>query len=111
MRNLKTSDLFSLSKIIKKMNIKEDIKALVKNVTGMKPEERQIAEQTMQTDLVMLLIENIGNAEKEVYKLLADISGKTVKEIEDMNIDNFINMIKEIFSQDGIGNFLSVALR
>lgn len=111
MRNLKTSDLFTLSKIVKKMNIKNDIKSLAKDITGLTEDEKIKAEQTMQIDLVMLFVENIGSAEKEIYNLFADITSKTAKEIEDMDLDKFIELITELFKQDGISNFLSQALK
>lgn len=111
MRNLRTSDLFSLSKIIKKMNIKEDIKALVKNITNLNTEERKNVEKAMQIDLVMLFVENISTAEKEVYKLFADISNKSTKEIEEMGISEFIKLVQDLFNQEDIGDFLSMALK
>ena len=111
MRNLRTSDLFSLSKIIKKMNIKEDIKALVKNITNLNTEERKNVEKAMQIDLVMLFVENISTAEKEVYKLFADISSKSPKEIEEMGVSEFIELVQDLFNQEDIGDFLSMALK
>lgn len=111
MRNLKTSDLFTLSRIIKKMNIKEDIKLLAKDITGLSNEEKKKAEQSMQIDLTMLFAENIGSAEAEVYKLFADLTDQTVKDIKDMDLDKFIELIQEIFKQGNLGNFLSTALK
>jgi hypothetical protein len=108
-RKLKTSDLFSLSRIIKKMNIKDEIKGLAKDVTGATPEEKKKAEQSMEIDLAMLFVENIGSAEKEIYKFFADITGKTAADIENMDLNDFINLVKELFNQDGFASFLSTA--
>ena len=111
MRNLKAPDLFSLSRIIKKMNVKEEIKALAKDITGVTEEEKVKAEQTMQIDLLMLFIENIGSAEKEIYKLLADLNGITSKEIENMDLDKLIDIIKELFEQKSLGSLFTTALK
>lgn len=111
MRKLKTSDLFGLSKILKKMDIKSDIKALAKDVTGLSDEEKAKASQELQIDLAMLFVENIGSAEKEIYNFLADITENTVEKIKDMDLGDFINLIKELFSQEGLGSFLSTALK
>ena len=109
MRNLKTSDLFSLSRILKKMNIKEDIKKFAKDVTGKTPEEKKKAEQDMEIELAMLFVENIGAAEKEIYKFFADLTGKTAADIENMDLNDFMNLVQELFNQDGFASFLSTA--
>lgn len=111
MRNLKTSDIFGLSRILKKMNIKEDIKKLARNVTGTTPEEKKKAEQNMEIDLVMLFVENISSAEKEIYKFFADLTGKNAADIENMELSKFIDLVKELFNQDGFENFLSAVSR
>jgi hypothetical protein len=108
-RKLKTSDLFSLSRILKKMNIKDDIKGLAKNVTGLSKEQKKKAEQEMEIDLAMLFFENITNAEQEIYKFFGDISGKKPEEIADQPPKDTLNMIKELINQEGIGSFLSAA--
>jgi hypothetical protein len=108
MRKLKTSDLFSLSRILKKMNIKEDIKKLAKDITGATPEEKKKAEQGMEIDLAMLFVENIGLAEREIYKFFADLTGEAASNIENMDLDKFIDLVKELFNQDGFASFLSV---
>ena len=110
MRNLKTSDLFILSKIIKKMDIKSDIKALSQDLVGKTDEEKIKAEQGLQIDLLMLFTENIGSAEKEIYNLLADLEGKKPKEIEDMELAGFIVLIKELFEQESLTSLFSMAL-
>lgn len=109
MRKLKTSDLFSISRILKKMNIKDEIKGLAKDITGATPEEKEKAQQSMEIDLAMLFVENIGSAEKEIYKFFADLTGKSTTDIENMDLNNFINLVKELFNQEGFASFLSTA--
>lgn len=109
MRNLKTSDLFVMSRIIKKMNIKNELKGLVKDVTGKTPEEKKKATQELEVDIAMLFVENIGNVEKEIYKFLADLSNKKAEDIENQPPKDTINMVKELFNQQGFSDFLSTA--
>lgn len=111
MRAIKTRDLFKLSKIIKKMDIKSDIKALTQDITGLSEDEKAKANQNLQVDIAMLIIENIGSAENEIYGFLADLTGSTVESIQDMDLGEFIELIKDIFTQEGIGDFLSTALK
>lgn len=108
MRNLKTSDLFSLSRILKKMDIKNELKKLVTNITGT-PKERKKAEKELEIDMIMLFVENISNAEQDTYKFLSDLSGKTPQEIENQAPKETITMIKELFSKEGFNDFLSLA--
>jgi hypothetical protein len=111
MRKLKTSDIFALTRIVKKMNIKKEIAEVAKDVSGFTADEKVKAEATMQTSIILIFVENLGSAETEIYKLLADVTGTTAEDIENMDIDLLIPMIKELFSQEGIGSFLSVALK
>lgn len=111
MRKLITKDIFTLSRIIKKMNIKKEIAEVAKDVTGFSAEEKVKAEATMQTSLVLIFIENLGSAEQEIYSLLADVTGSTEKEIEGMDLSLLIPLIKELFNQEGIGSFFSSALK
>lgn len=110
-RNLKTKDLFSLTRIIKKMNMKAEIKELAKDITGKSDEEKKAAEQGLKADLMLMFIENIGNAESEIYKLLGNLSGKQPKEIEDQSLKDTFKMIEELFSEENFGDFLSTALK
>lgn len=109
MRNLKTSDLFKLSRIIKKMNIKNEIKGLAKDITGDTSEGKKKAEQNLQIDLAMLFAENVGAAEKEIYKFFADLTGKSSTKIENMDLKDFMNLVQELFNEEDIGSFLSTA--
>lgn len=111
MRSLQTSDLFSLTRIIKKMDIKNDIKALSKDITALSDEEKLKAKDSFNIDLMLLFIENIGNAEKEVYKFLASLSGKTEDEIAKQKITETIEMLEAIFDDEQFGDFFDTALK
>lgn len=111
MRNLLTQDLFPLTRIIKKMNIKSDIKAIAKDLNGLSDEEKLKAKDSLNIDLMMLFIENIGSAEKEIYKLLANLSGKTEKEIAEQKLIETIDMLKAIFNDDQFDDFFGVAVK
>jgi hypothetical protein len=111
MRSLKTSDLFSLTRIIKKMNIKDEIKGLITDVSSLSDADKANALQKVQMELVLLFIENIGNAEKEIYKLLADMNDCTAKDIENQSPLKTIEMIQAISNDEELVNFLKVALK
>lgn len=110
-RNLKTKDLFSFTRIIKKMALREELKKMFVDVTGKTDKEKKQATQEMEINLFLLFIENIGNAEQEAYKFLGDLSGKKPKEIEDQAPEDTIGMIKELFSEEQFKSFLSLAVK
>ena len=110
MRKLKTSDLFKLSKIVKKMDVKEDVKSLAVDVTGKSDEEKLKINQDLQVDLLFLFMERLGNAEQDIYSFLADLCFVTENEIKDMDLDEFIGLVKELFAQESLGQLFTMAL-
>jgi hypothetical protein len=111
MRNLKTADLFSVSRIIKKMNIKENLRNLTQDVTEFTKEEKEKVNKNLQIDLLMLLVENLGSAEQEIYKLIGDLESKSPKEIEAMELDAFMELMKGLLAQESLGKLFSMALK
>ena len=124
MGKLQSSDFFTFTRIIKKMGIREELKILAKKAGDVQPptgkmtdEERavqlekikEIATNEMQIEIIMIFIENISNAENEVYKFVADISEKTLKELKDLNV--FMESIQAIFEDETIKSFFKLALK
>ena len=56
-----------------------------------------------------VILENLPNAEKYIYQLLSNLSGMTVKELEDMNPEMFLTMIMDVVKQSGFADFFKVA--
>lgn len=97
MRNLKSSDLFKMSRILKKMNLNDHIKF----------EEGLTAEQFGQKFFITLM-ENLGNAEDEFNALLADLVGITEEEFSELDIEETFEIITQFKDQGGIKRFLSL---
>ena len=111
MRQLITSDLFTLSRILKKMGVRNAVASLAKDTSGMSKDEKAAAEQNLSVQIPLIFIENMGNAEKECYKFLASLTGKTPDEIEHPPAGNTLDMVNELFAQEGFGSFLSTAAK
>jgi len=124
MRKIISPDFFTFTKIIKKMGIREELKKLAKSATNIKApegkmtvEERDIAFlkikedaiNEMEIDGIMIFIENIASAEAEVYKFIADISGKNKEELSDPII--FMESIQAIFEDEALKSFFKLALK
>lgn len=95
MRELKTTDIFKMSKILKKMDIKMDV--------GGKAQEQVGA------DLILRLGENIHLAETEVNEFMGSLIGITAKEFSELPITKTFEYLEEFRNIPGIANFLKFA--
>ena len=102
---LKTRDLFIVQKIYKKMELKEEMKKMTVDVTDKTEEERNKISSDKSIEFVNLIIENIDKAEQEVYQLLANYSDKTVDEIENQDLFDTLDEIKELITDERLINF------
>jgi hypothetical protein len=95
LRGLKTSDIFKMSKILKKMNLKVNV--------GEKS-NRQVG-----ADFIITVFENIHLAENEVNEFLADMSGMKPEEFSELPLEKTLEIIKEFKQIPGLLNFLKQA--
>jgi hypothetical protein len=95
LRNLKTSDIFSMSKILKKMNLKIETDDKTQKQLG--------------AELVLTAFENLHLAENEVNEFLASLSGMDVKEFCELPIEKTFEIITEVKKLPGIANFFKSA--
>lgn len=96
LRELKTSDIFKMSKILKKMDLK------INEVEG--KTEKQVG-----AELILSLFENIHLAEKEVNEFLADMVGMKPEEFSELPLEKTFEIIKEFKNISGLQNFLKQA--
>lgn len=94
MRNLGFKDIFTVSRILKKMNIKFEYQP------GMD-------EKAIGTLFIQSFIESIGSAEAEVTAFLADLKGLNVEEIKNLSLDDTFDMIMEFKDLPDIQNFFT----
>ena len=99
MRNLITKDIFTMSKIIKKM--------------GLKIKELEITETTTQMEagasLIVKIFENLHLAQEEATAFFADLTEMTVEEFENLPLDKVFEIIKEFKNTAGVESFLKQA--
>jgi len=99
MRTLLAKDIAPFTKIIAKMELKESIKAMFSN----SDKDRG----SMVSELIWGIIENYYKAEQDFFIFIADLEGKTKEEISTLPLDDFINLIKELFSEKNMSFFKS----
>lgn len=96
LRELKTKDIFKMSKILKKMNLKI-------NADEGKT-QRQVG-----AELILSAFENLHFAEFEVNEFFADMANLTVKEFEELPFEKSMEILKEFKSIAGLSSFLKQA--
>jgi hypothetical protein len=92
MRSLKLTDTFAVSRILKKMHIRPDVKE------GMSQEQ-------LGADLLFKFIENIGEAEEEVTAFLADLNEISVEEFKKLDFDEGWKLLEEFKNLKGLKSF------
>ena len=100
MRNLLARDIAPFTKILAKMEIKDSIKAMF----GSNKEQGE-----MVSELVWAVIENYHKTEKEFISFLAGLEEKKPDEISGLPISEFIDLVKELFSEKNFPFFKSAA--
>lgn len=99
MRPLKTSDIFKMSKILKKLDVKTNDIKVDKDTT-----------QTQVGIAIMLKgVENLHQAETEVNEFIASLVGLTAEEFSELPIKDTLSIITQFKEQKGISSFLQLA--
>lgn len=104
---IKTKVLFKLLKLVKKIGILDEIKSLFRVVNDAKKEDLEKMQEEAGIDLVIKIVSNLDITETEVYDLLADIEEKTIDEIKEQDLNNTIDILKELFTSSVFRSFLS----
>ena len=138
LRDLKATDVWGMVRILSKLGLRNFRQSIDKNVlkamswnppTAMNEKgetiplprekwtERQ-EEMALQYDLAKdellwgileLLMTNIGSCEQDVNKLLADGTGQTVAEIQNMDANDYVELISLYVSREGFHDFFMQA--
>lgn len=122
LRPLKSTDLFPMMKIISCIKISkfsdcfssDSAKKLIekaKTKEKIQVEDVDAIGMSVALEIGDVILANLPNAEKYIYQLLSNLSGMTVKELEDMNPGTFFAMIMDVVRQSGFADFFKVALK
>jgi acyl-CoA reductase-like NAD-dependent aldehyde dehydrogenase len=99
---LKTKDMFTLSAIVDKMGLDEDIKEILSA-----RKKKNFNDEEMGEKLIFSIVKKMYKARAEITQLLADISGKTIKDVENLQLKETIELIKKLLQEEGVLSFLS----
>lgn len=109
-------DVFIMSEIIDKMGIEADVDKITKSIKTAKIENKKDVSSLgkevvvgIGIDLVTKLIRNLHKARKEVFKLIADLTGLKEEEVKRFTIKQLTAFFTELISGEGFKDFLSQA--
>lgn len=121
-RALKSTDVFLMSKIISTIGIneftacfeKEGIKQMIASFVD-KGEDVEGAEMasvvglSVALEIANIILGNLPKCEKEIIQMLANVSGMTVKQVEDLDAVVFFEMVVDFIKKEEFKDFIKVA--
>ena len=119
-KQLKSSDMFIMLKIINKIGLNEiknqlDPKTVDKLVEGLKGKSKNkdslmySVGLSVSIEMANVIIGNLPKCEDEIYTLLSRVSGKSKKDIAELDMVTFTEYIVEFVKKDEFKDFIKVA--
>lgn len=118
LRTLKSADMFPMFGILSKIGFKElkerftpeRIKLLVSAMNGdeSNADGQTIVGFNLIFEVVEVVISNLPSCEKEIYKFLSGISGMSEKELAELPMVDFTEMIVAVIQKDEFKDFFKV---
>lgn len=111
LRDITSKDLFTMMQIIRKIGVSE-FKTAFTGIDIFTDKEGNLDLEKMGIPIAMelggILIENLPNAENEIYKFLSNLSALPIKTIQDMPPAEFIEMILAVVKKPEFKDFFTV---
>lgn len=114
LRELQSKDVFPMFKIISKIGIKEFKEcfgsAEVQKVISGKGKEADVKAvgAVVMVEMASVVISHIADCEQDIYLFLSNLSGMSKKEIEELGMVTFFEMIVDVFKKEEFKDFIGV---
>ena len=115
LRNLTADDMFPMFQIISKIGVKEfkscfespDVRKAIEGVASGKQEQNDLTAlgMTIAFDLAGVIISNLASCKNDIYGLLSQLSGMTAKEIANLPMVTFVEMIIDVIKKEEFNDF------
>ena len=104
MRSLRTSDIFSMCRVLTKIGVREEIRAVAKAAEESKGKKVKV---DFGFDLLFGIIEKATqeNAEKEIYKFIGEIFECEWESVRDMDPIELMDKLEEVADFEKWKNF------
>lgn len=123
LRALKASDFFLVTRILSKVGVKEfkgifeneETKATIKEMMEKNNGELSVSDVASigigaTFDVAGTVLSHIEDCEKDVYKLLANLSGLKETEIADLPMADFGEMVISVIKHEGFRDFFAAVM-
>lgn len=111
LRKLCAKDIFVMVKIISKIGISE-FKNCFKSTSVSEKIKSNMDFSAIGLEVIIemvgIVLGNLPKCESDIYSFLADLSGKKSKEIAELDMSEFAEMIKEVLTKDEFKDFFTV---
>lgn len=97
---MKAKCFFPLAKLIKKIDLKNELKNLVTDVTDKSKEEKELIMKEKGMDLIFVLVDKLVDAEKETWDFMTLYLDKPVEDIQDMDMFDIAQTIMDLFKDE-----------
>lgn len=104
MREFSLDDAFTVSEILDKMGVTDELTQLMADASGKSADEAK----AVGASLVLLLVRKIYKAKAEVVKLVSDLTGDNADDVKKYNIAKIKGVLTEIFDS-GVKDFFGSA--
>ncbi|KIR03463.1 hypothetical protein P261_02278 [Lachnospiraceae bacterium TWA4] len=129
LRRLKADDIFPMIQLLSKLGVKElkdslDPEVVKKSIQMIREEGNdEDNKENLQTeliysvgmsvvlDVVEFILVKLPTCKKEIYTILANVSGLSVKDIADLDFAVFTNMIFDFVQKEELGDFIKAVSR
>lgn len=124
LRALKASDFFLVTRILSKIGVKEfrgiiesdEIKAAIRqaaeNQNGGEIADSDVASIGISVvfDIASVVLEHMEGCEKDIYKLLSNLSGLKEAEVADLPMADFGAMVMSVIKHEGFRDFFTAVV-
>lgn len=111
-RRLNSTDIFLMTKIIGKIGINQFTECLtkdsVKQMLGKGDDNTTMVGISVVLEVANVVIGNLSECEAEIYQLLANVSGLSVKRIKELDGVVFFEMVMDFIAKDEFRDFIKV---
>lgn len=121
LRKLTAEDVFPMFQIISKIGLKEfkhcfdspDVKAAVANMATGEAGQADLTSVGMSVaiDMASVVMSHVGSCKNDIYLLLSQLSGMTTKEVADLPMVTFFEMIIDVIKKEEFKDFFQVAAK
>lgn len=122
LRRLTADDVFPMFQIVSKIGIKEfkacfespEVMQMIKDaLSDGKTKDDVTASVGMKVtfDVAEIVVSNLASCKSDIYQFLAQLSGMTAKEIGELPMMTFFEMIIDVFKKDEFKDFFQVVAK